>query len=72
MHILLSAYVVAAVNIFIRILLLLIRFCFDRAFIILIVNDLAEYTYKIDPQRTFGQQGSFMFVSVQKCTLVVQ
>ena len=67
MHIFLSAYVVVAVNNFIRILLLLIRFCFDRAFIILIIDDLAEYTYKIDPQRTFGQQGT-----VQKCTSVVQ
>ena len=44
MNICLYAYVVAAVNIFIRILLLLLRFCFDRAFIIPNKNDLAEHT----------------------------
>ena len=34
-------YFVAAVNIFLLILLLLLRFCFDRALIIFIIYDLA-------------------------------
>ena len=37
----LPVHVVAAVNIFLLILLLLLRFCFDRALIIFIIYDLA-------------------------------
>ena len=54
------------------ILLLLLRFSFDRALMMFIIYDLAYSTYKINPQRTFDQQFSFTLVSAQKCTLVVE
>ena len=56
-------YVVAAVNIFLLILLLLLRFCFDRALIIFIILiSLNPRTELIHKERLASNVGSHLFL----------